>query len=679
MASHAAARRSTVVADSATTGGARRDDVQGLRALAVLMVVAFHAGLPVPGGFVGVDVFFVISGFVITGMLLREWQSTGRIRFARFYLRRFKRLTPALALVVTVTMILTALVVSPLGPQQNAAMTAIGSMLLAANFVIANTTGGYFSAAAETNPLLHVWSLSVEEQFYLAFPFLLALGWAIARARRGSRAIPLVLVSSVLVVSFLLALVDEGALGFPGSQDALGFYSPLPRAWEFAIGAVAALAIAGRALAPRAAALSGTLGLIGLGASLVLITDSTPFPGVWTLLPTLSTLLLIIAGSQNPGNYATRLLSTRPMVRVGDWSYSLYLWHWPFIVLAATLWPGVPWVPIVAALLSAIPAILSYRLLEQPVRSLTYDRRGFAVLFAATMCPPLLAAVFVLAGTTVGYGNPVIRSYQDAGRPYIGTSCGADGLIAAATVACSFNTDAEGPPVYLVSDSHADHISDAVVGAAERLERPAFTRIAPGCQFIDASIGSVGSEPLRRCDEYLASTMAWLADAEPGVVVISTSARPFWDPTLQLGPDEQSMSSDETVKLELLSDGLTTSVRLLEDAGHRVILVQDVPTFVDPYEYVPTECSLPALVAGACDRVLPFDVADAQQGGVRATIDAVAAATGATTFDLRPHVCVDDGCASRRGELVVYSDSNHLSVRQAELLVDDFVAALSTR
>jgi peptidoglycan/LPS O-acetylase OafA/YrhL len=246
-----------------------RPDIQGLRAIAVLMVVAFHAGLPVPGGFVGVDVFFVISGFVIAGSLHREWSNTGRIHFARFYMRRFKRLTPALALTVTVTMLLTAAVLSPLGAQQNAAKTAIGGMFISANVVIANTTGGYFSLAAETNPLLHVWSLSVEEQFYLGFPFLLAIGWAIARRGRRLSTAPLMLVMAVMAVSFLLSLVDESALEFPGSKDALGFYSPVPRAWEFAAGAALALAIAGRrGLAPRTAALSGTLGLIGLVSSL---------------------------------------------------------------------------------------------------------------------------------------------------------------------------------------------------------------------------------------------------------------------------------------------------------------------------------------------------------------------------------------------------------------------------
>lgn len=129
--------------------------------------------ISVPGGFIGVDVFFVISGFVITAMLEREWTRERRIRFTRFYSRRFKRLTPALALMLAVTMVMSALILSPLGPQENAAKTALGAIFLIANFVIARTTGDYFGAPAETNPLLNTWSLSVEEQFYLAFPAVL--------------------------------------------------------------------------------------------------------------------------------------------------------------------------------------------------------------------------------------------------------------------------------------------------------------------------------------------------------------------------------------------------------------------------------------------------------------------------------------------------------------------------
>ncbi len=189
----------------------RRLDIQGLRAVAVLFVVVYHAGLPLPGGFVGVDIFFVISGFVITSMLHREWLSSSRINFGRFYWRRFKRLTPALALVVVVTVLLSALLLSPMGPQQNAALTGLGSIALVANFVIASTTSGYFDAAAETNPLLNTWSLSVEEQFYVFFPSFLVFGWYLARRKAWLRSSPLVIVA--VVGSLRSDLCDQSLQG----------------------------------------------------------------------------------------------------------------------------------------------------------------------------------------------------------------------------------------------------------------------------------------------------------------------------------------------------------------------------------------------------------------------------------------------------------------------------------
>lgn len=372
----------------------RRPYIQGLRALAVIFVVAFHAGLPVPGGFIGVDVFFVISGFVITAMLQREYLETGRLKFSSFYLQRFKRLTPALALLISVTLVLASIIMSPEGPQQVVATTAVGAMFFVANFIIARTTGGYFAPAAELNPLLNTWSLSVEEQFYLIFPALLALGWFLARKRRIMRASPAILIGVVAVISFSIAILGSLGWTFRGSLALIGFYSPLSRAWEFAVGALLALMIAKRRseVSPQ---LSSALAFIGIGmltASLLLINQSTTFPSAWTLLPVISTLLLLLAGFRST-NLVTTLLSSRPMVKIGDWSYSIYLWHWPFIVFAVYLWPTTEHVAVLAALISLGPALVSYRWIEQPFRQKIFGTkvRLAATVVAVTATPVLLA------------------------------------------------------------------------------------------------------------------------------------------------------------------------------------------------------------------------------------------------------------------------------------------------
>ncbi len=353
----------------------RRSDIQGLRAIAVLLVIAFHAQLPLPGGFVGVDVFFVISGFVITGMLMREWGAYGRVRLGHFYFRRFLRLTPALALTVTVVALASIVIQSPFGAQQATARTGIGAMLLSANYVIGHAAGDYFAADAATNPLLNTWSLSVEEQFYLAFPALLLLGWILARRHGGGLRAPLLIVGAIAVSSFTLSLawsfgssLMTQITGYFGGPESFAFYSSLTRAWEFAVGALLALLLT--RLAPLRRGARRAVGLVGAAAvvaAAVLVRDSAPFPGLAAVLPVTGTLLLILAGSHGTEG-VSRLLSTRPLVFIGDLSYSWYLWHWPLIVFAALLFPNQPLVLVTAAAASFLPALLSYRLVEQPLR-----------------------------------------------------------------------------------------------------------------------------------------------------------------------------------------------------------------------------------------------------------------------------------------------------------------------
>lgn len=368
---------------------ARRLDIQGLRAIAVGVVVAFHAGLPLPGGFVGVDVFFVISGFVITTMLQREWDRDGNLRLGRFYLRRFKRLTPALATVLVVVVIVTALV-GPLNSSTTAPVTALGAIALIANVVIAETTGGYFDAAAGENPLLHTWSLSVEEQFYLAFPTLILIAWRWTRnlpSASGRRAVWLAV---AICSGLLLAATLYGATRSSWMDSTwLGFYSPLLRFWEFGAGVLVAIVPSrGWAPSPPIRGLLGWGGLTMIAASCWLIHEGVRYPSAWTLLPVVGTSAVIIGGLSGDGA-VSRLLSAGPLVTVGDWSYSLYLWHWPMIVLGRYLSPA-PWTPVVAAVLSLLPAYLSFRWLEQPLRAWSPpSRRSLALLVALVVVPRL--------------------------------------------------------------------------------------------------------------------------------------------------------------------------------------------------------------------------------------------------------------------------------------------------
>lgn len=647
----AAATRAVVDGRSATpVGGApHRRDIQGLRAIAVLVVVAYHAGLPIPGGFVGVDVFFVISGFVITSMLQREWLAHGRVELARFYIRRFKRLVPALSLTVCATMVMGVLLLSPLGTLQSTTLTGIGAMAFTANVVIARTTGGYFDAPAETNALLNTWSLSVEEQFYFAFPLVLVAGWWLQR-RSGGRKAVLALVGAMGIASFALAMVGTSPvqLSLPPrlvylASMLLGFYSPVVRAWEFAVGA--ALALSGRVLTrmPRPAGVtSAVVGACLLVGSVWTISGSTPFPGVWTLLPVLATLLLIAGRTEKP-HFLQRLLSSGPMVAMGDRSYSIYLWHWPFIVAARALWPESSVATIGAAILSLLSAFASFAWVEQPIRSRVVASRGGALrLVALSLLPPFAIGAAVLWGAGRGFGMEQVRAYQAAVLPeHAGQKAGCTASLPWTRLTqCTWGAALPGPPVYLIGDSQADHLSEGAIQASRGLGRPLVNLGVDGCAF--TGVHQAGS----LCDRVFAGVDHHLGQAAPGVVILSN------------GTAERDVHE------------VTTS---LMAAGHAVILIQAVPKFVD---WRPDTCSMLRLVAGSCSGHLTLSEAGERQGPARDRLRGVAIATQATLLDTWPRMCPQDPCSTETTGLIRYRDEDHITVAQSMAFAPEIADAI---
>jgi peptidoglycan/LPS O-acetylase OafA/YrhL len=669
---------------AAGTRRIRRLDIQGLRAIAVLMVVAFHSGLPVPGGFVGVDVFFVISGFVITAMLMREWATTGRIRFGRFYIRRFKRLTPALALMVAVTVMISVFVLSPFGAQQNAAKTAFGAIFLVANLVIAETTGGYFDAAAGTNPLLNVWSLSVEEQFYLAFPAILAAGWLLARKARILKHIPFLLVGSVGAVSFGLAVLTSTGWTPPHAASLLGFYSPFTRAWEFAIGGLLSLTLTKFAITSRNLAL--ILGLLGssmFAASLWLINKATPFPGVWTLLPVIGTLLLILAGTHS-SNIVTRVLATGPMVKIGDWSYSIYLWHWPLIVFAALLWPNNPAVVFVAALVSFGPALVSYRWVEAPIRKLnTLSGRRLALIVAATLTPPLVLAGALWFAVQNDFWSPAVSGYETAILPWhTGRMTGCDTAVPSdqrKSGDCTWNASAPGTPIYLVGDSNAYQFSEGIIRAAATLHRPVILSTADGCPYLDVYFrrDSWANSVNDQCRAYLQGTQKYLTSSTPGLVIIAAADEYWNNPDVVMGLTSQRATADPNEKMKVLDAGLTSTVRTLQQAGQTVMLVQTPPHWTGAHAWNPDHCSTLTVLAQQCVQEMSVEQAENSQGAVRKVLSEVSSTTGAAVLDLWASLCPNHICTTQTGRLIRYRDEAHISVSQSEALAPEFWAAIA--
>jgi peptidoglycan/LPS O-acetylase OafA/YrhL len=657
----------------------RRYDIQGLRAIAVLMVVAFHAGLPVPGGFVGVDVFFVISGFVITAMLHREWHLTGRIRFGRFYLRRFKRLTPALALMVAATMVVSAAVLSPLGTQQTAAKTAIGAILLAANFVIARTTGGYFDASAETNPLLNTWSLSVEEQFYLTFPAIIAFGWLLARRRGALRFSPMVLVSGVAAVSFALALAGSMGFTFRGSGTILTFYSPFTRAWEFAVGALLVLILAKRAVnAPRLLTAGGLFGAAMLAASLWLITGTTPFPGPWTLFPVTGTLLLLLAGTEANAP-STRLLSKMPMVRIGDWSYSIYLWHGPFIVFAGLLWPGNAVVLVAAALVSLVPALASFHYVEEPLRRLNVAHRSLGPLVLAIVVPPLALSIALLLFANHGWYSAPVQGLTNLVRMHAGFENGCFSATPQSPLRpqqCMWNAGDRGAPIYLVGDSHGDQFTEAIAGAGRILGRPVYSYTKSGCPFLDVWVRIPGrsSDWPDGCRSYYDDTTQWLRTQPPGVVINGFADFYWHDDSVEVGGSKDAMTTLQARKAAALEVGLKSSLSSIEAIGHEVLVPLPIPIFSEPYSWDLGSCTLLRIARGECTVTMPLAHADRMQSDSLLAATTATRDAGATLLNLRGALCPDGVCGGPNGQN--WNDGSHISVDASAALAGRFAQAI---
>jgi peptidoglycan/LPS O-acetylase OafA/YrhL len=359
-----------------------RLDVDGLRAVAVSVVVGFHA-FPalMPGGFVGVDVFFAISGYLITTLILVH-QSAGIFSLRRFYARRARRILPALAIVLTATLAFGAFLLLP-HALRKLGLHAIAGALFVPNFVFWSETG-YFDTAAVTKPLLHLWSLGVEEQFYLVWPLtLIVIRWR----RQDPFPILAVLTAFSLAYSAVEAFHDQVA----------AFYSPVSRLWELGAGALLAV----RPLkVPFPRALS-YVGLAIIMASALLLTTSAPFPGLLAIPPVLGSLMVLAGRSP--------FLTWRALVEIGLVSYPLYLWHWPLLSFAFTSgWSG-PLQRVAIVLASVFLAVATTRFIEAPIRFGRFQSRGAGLAVAFTAIALVLSvAVYASAGLPARYA-PEIR------------------------------------------------------------------------------------------------------------------------------------------------------------------------------------------------------------------------------------------------------------------------------
>jgi peptidoglycan/LPS O-acetylase OafA/YrhL len=700
-----------------------RPDIEGLRAVAVLAVVLFHADVPgFGGGYVGVDVFFVISGFLITGLLWRETKATCTVGLRRFYGARARRLLPASATVGVITVIGSAVLLPPLQ-----ARTAIGdgitSALYVSNYRFLLQGVDYSAPNVAVSPFQHYWSLGVEEQFYLVWPALiLGTAWLIRRARGRSRSEAtssqrpyLVVLGLVAAFSFALSLATTHW------APAAAFFSLPTRAWQLAAGGLVVLtADQWRRLPPRAGAITGWAGLALILLACTRFSTDTLYPGVAALLPTLGAALVIGAGCATPAQGCGRVLGLSPMRAIGRISYSWYLWHWPVLILAPLL-IGHPLgltARVAAALVSGGLAVLTLRFIENPLRFAAPVRRSpgrsLALGGIATAVAVVVGlALLVVVPTPVGRGAPPAAALAVTAAPVpAGSGMGAynaavQHAFAQVQAAVAASADLKAVPSNLnppLADAAAEHndlfrngcmrsawqitqpdcaagdtaspTTVAVVGDSQAtMWNPAFRTIAEqrhwrletltkaGCPMMDLPIASAQlHREYTECEQWRGQVIARLRTEHPRLVVIGM-ARGYGTGD---GYPERFTSYDPA-----WIDSLTRLVQQLRGTGARILVLGPTP---DPRSVVPICLSGHLDDATACSPPRPTAV---NEPGIAAE-SAATEAGGGHYADLTELFCTTNRCPAIVGNTLVYLDKAHLTIEYSRLLAP-VIGALADR
>lgn len=672
---------------------ARRPDIDGLRGLTMAAVVAFHAWPnAVPGGFVGVDVFFVLSGFLITGLLLKELDRGPRARLdlPRFYGRRMRRLLPASALVVLTTL-LAGVTLGPVGQRASLALDALFAALFAANLRFAVVANDYFNDDMPS-PLLHTWSLGVEEQFYLLWPVLLWALCALSRRRRGAIGAGVAL---VVVVSAV------GAVWLTEIDRPWAFFGAPLRAWQ--LGAGALLAIFNVALCGAVASSAGLIGVALLAYSVFTLGGDRPYPGLWAFLPVLGTVLVIAAG---PTSWSGRVFALPTLRVAGNLSYSWYLWHWPVLRFIASWRDEAPSALEMGlgVLLSGVLAAFTYRFVENPLRYATKlqpSRRGLALGAGLTALGVAVALTSwgavrprgprgVLVPEQVARGSSRWRIVEGleldmvTGARTVPPRLTPDPLLAAADNADAWVstcvTDrrharvldcvlgAKNAPriLALVGDSHAAQWLAALdlVGKSEGWR--VVPLIKSACPIGDVPVWNrnVGG-PFPQCDVWRRRVERRLAALRPELIVVATRADYY-----RLDVDGEPRAPEDSA--ERVRSSFVRTVRRWQLLGERVLFLADTPA---PGFKVP-RCLLehdgPDGCAFAPSRRGPLY--EGNEPWLRAL-----AAIGVETLDLGAVVCPDPArCPAVADNVVVYRDDDHLTATYATTLAPQLARALSS-
>jgi peptidoglycan/LPS O-acetylase OafA/YrhL len=627
--------------------------------LAILGVVAFHCGVPgFAGGFVGVDVFFVLSGYLITGLLVEEVLRTGRISLLNFYARRMRRLLPASAFVLMITLVIGAIILSP-GELLFAGRAARATAVYASNIFFASNAADYFAPDVETNPLLHTWTLAVEEQFYLFCPLAIVFGLQICRSRK--------------VLAQLLVGIVTLSLGISiwqtGHGGAFAFYGLPARAWEFAVGGLASL------IQLQSTNLRGLWEAIGAGGFVTVlagfhwISDPVAFPGWIAVVPVLGTTASLVSAAGHPAGVASRVLRSPILKRIGTLSYSWYLWHWPMLVYVTLLFPHIGVFGKLGTCLAALGiASVTHSLIENPVRFSPWltqrPAASLALGSALTVCS-LTAAFTSLHFADYLSNTPEIKEIAakisdiaDMSRDQCLSSQESSDL-----KTCVFGDPGSANNIVLFGDSHArqwfNPLRRIVVSHGWKLT----TLVREDCPAVDISPPDLTPALASKCLAWRHAALRSIGQMRPSAVFVGSA-------TYYLGHNEDK--SGKVISLAEWRKGTRRTLQALSALGLKVIYVRDNP--FPPFD-VPKCLERMArntwYPPGSCEikRQLAVDPAifEAEKSGATGI-------SGIHFVDLTEKFCTGEICPAIQQNILVYRDDNHLTGGYAETLTPELAA-----
>lgn len=652
-----------------------RGDIEGLRAIAVGYVLLFHI-FPsrLGGGFAGVDVFFVISGFLITSQLIREATRTGTVSLTKFYARRARRLLPAATVVLVFTAIGSWLLL-PSVRWHDTGLDVIAAALYVVNWALAFRSVDYLAEDSLGSPVQHYWSLSVEEQFYVIWPLLIIVGTLAARKLRlAMRPVLIAVLTIVTASSFGYSIVHTA------SSPATAYFISTTRIWEMGLGALVAFAVPWATKMSRGASqVLAVAGLVMIGLCGVLVTMSTPWPGYQALLPTLGSASVILAGCNAKPTLASTVLGLRPMVWIGGLSYALYLWHWPLLVFVETRFPQVGTLGLLGVgALSVVVAWLSRHLVEDPIRfhpvlstrtkhALVMGAIGMALSVAAGLVPLLsvpkesvqsadaVGAMSLVADQTVDtpfavrtdikngvtlsgtvFPDPAVAP-QDVPALYA-DDCQVPEDGTAPIDRCSYGPS-DGTVVALVGDSKMGQWLSAIQAIGDKQDWRIDLYLKSSCAFADVP-QVLDDAPYPACQDFVRNSLTRLAKADRT-------------------PDLVFMSGGDVDPDGSLTPGLEASMRTLQDLGATVIVLADNPS--------PSRSALEAGTSvyecvSLVDDYSGCDFPANAGNGTAALKQAASKAPGTVFVSLEEWFCPDGkSCPAVIGGVLVYRQGSHIT------------------